>query len=287
MVRNMYRLGIYEKAIPDFESWLEKLDTVKQGGFDWLELSVDESEKKQHRLDFSSYEISKIKKAISLSGVPIHTMCLSAHRKYPLGSRDVQTRTKSLDIMKKAVYLSSEIGIRLIQLAGYDVYYEEHGNDTERFFLENLIKTVELASSYGVSLGFETMETPFMDTAEKAMKYVLKLDSPFLGLYPDIGNLKNASLIYGTNVVSDLRNGHGHIFAAHLKETLPGIYRNLFFGEGGHTEYTSCIEELWKQGVRMFTGEFWYNEKREYKSSLLDASNFLREKIEQVIKCIN
>ena len=39
-------------------------------------------------------------------------------------------------------------------------------------------------------LGFETMETPFMDTVEKAMAYVKDVDQAYLGVYPDIGNLK-------------------------------------------------------------------------------------------------
>ena len=41
----------------------------------------------------------------------------------------------------------------------------------------------------GVAMGFETMETPFMDTVEKSMSYVSKVDNPWLGVYPDIGNL--------------------------------------------------------------------------------------------------
>lgn len=32
------------------------------------------------------------------------------------------------------------------------------------------------------TLGFETMETPFMDTVEKAMHYVKLVDSPYLGV---------------------------------------------------------------------------------------------------------
>ena len=42
---------------------------------------------------------------------------------------------------------------------------------------------------WGVAMGFETMETPFMDTVEKSMSYVSKVDNPWLGVYPDIGNL--------------------------------------------------------------------------------------------------
>jgi L-ribulose-5-phosphate 3-epimerase len=136
-----------------------------------------------------------------------------------------------------------------------------------------------MAAAYGIILGFETMETPFMDTVGKSMKYVHPIDSPYLGVYPDIGNLKNASVLYGTDVVEDIQSGKGHIFAAHLKETMPGKYRDMFFGTG-HTEYERCIKELWVQGVRIYTGEFWYNGEPEYKINLKNASAFLRDKIE-------
>ncbi len=138
-----------------------------------------------------------------------------------------------------------------------------------------------MAAAYGVNMGFETMETPFMNTTEKGMKYVHMMDSPYLGMYPDIGNLKNAAVTYGTSVVDDLRTGKGHIFASHLKETNPGIFRDMLFGSGGHTEYVPCIRELWQQGVRMFTAEFWYQGEPEYRENLRNAGVFLRDKIEQ------
>lgn len=276
-----YRLGLYEKAMPDFDSWEEKLELTRRSGFDWLEMSVDESEKKLARLKYGGKELAGIRLAISNSAVPISTMCLSGHRKYPLGSRDAGTRSASLEIMRRALDLSAELGIRLIQLAGYDVYYEQPGEDTAKYFAEGLGRAVELAAIYGVDLGFETMETPFMDTVEKSMTYVSAISSPYLGIYPDLGNLKNAAVSYGGNVTEDLRKGKGHIFAAHLKETSPGIYRDMFFGTGGHTEYVPCVKELWSQGVRMFTGEFWYHDELDYEQRLKTASEFLRGKIHE------
>ena len=87
-----------------------------------------------------------------------------------------------------------------------------------------------MAAKQGVLLGFETMETPFMDTVEKAMAYVKDVDQAYLGVYPDIGNLKNASLLYNVDVNEDIMTGKGHIFATHLKETVPGKYREIPFG---------------------------------------------------------
>ena len=39
-----YELGIYEKALPDSISWEQKLHIAKEAGYDFLEISLDESD---------------------------------------------------------------------------------------------------------------------------------------------------------------------------------------------------------------------------------------------------
>lgn len=277
-----YTLCLYEKAMPDL-SWVEKLTIAKDCGFDAVEISIDETDKKLGRLT-SEEDIREIEDAIKKTGIPILTMCLSGHRKYPLGSKDPAIRARSLEIMENAISLARRLGIRIIQLAGYDVYYEEGDEETRALFGENLRRAVEMAARSSVCLGFETMETPFMDTVEKSMFYVSAINSPYLGVYPDIGNLKNAAVMYGGDVSRDLALGRGHIFAAHLKETKVGLYRDMLFGQSdGHTEYEANLSELCSQGVRLFTGEFWYHGEENYLDNIRNASAFLRKKIEAAL----
>ena len=272
-----YRLGLYEKSMPSTLTWVEKLTIAKKSGFDYLEISIDESDAKLARLDQPTDEI---KEAIQKTGVLISSMCLSGHRKYPLGSHDKEIQKKSLEIMKKAIDFAADLGIRIIQLAGYDVYYEDGDLYTNHDFETNLKKCVEMAAEKGIVLGFETMETPFMDTVEKAMRYVNLVSSPYLGVYPDIGNLKNASLLYGVDVDEDLMCGKGHIFASHLKETVPGKYREIPFGTG-HTEFVKNIKTLKRLGVRMFVGEFWYVNNEDWQDVVKNAGVFLRDKLDK------
>ncbi len=278
-----YNLGLYEKAIPNDFSMAEKLKIAKESGFDHLEISVDETDEKLDRLNWSGKERFKLLRDMESSGTRIRSMCLSGHRKYPLGSRDKKIRQKSLEIMEKATVLAEDLGIRIIQLAGYDVYYEDGGADTESFFRENLAKAVDMAAQRGVVLGFETMETSFMDTVGKAMKYVDIVNSPYLGVYPDIGNLTNASLLYGNTVNDDLDLGKGHIFAAHLKETIPGHYREIPFGTG-HTNFKAQLEKLKDLRVNLFVGEFWFTGGDAWKEDLIFANEFLRAHIDGVYK---
>ena len=274
-------LALYEKAIPAGKSFEEMFEITKACGFDRFEISIDETDARLQRLEMSAAEQSELGALARRSGTPIRTMCLSGHRKYPLGASDPQVRERSMDIMKKAVDFSANAGISIIQLAGYDVYYEESTPDTVKWFTENLITSTEYAASRGVVLAFESMETPFMDTIEKIMKYVELVDSPWLGIYPDIGNLKNAAVLYGHDVTEDLLKGRGHTFAVHLKETNPGIYRDMNYGTGGHTEYVPCIRAALDMGVRMFTGEFWYQKGQDYMKTITESNEFLRNVIRE------
>lgn len=280
---NKYRLGIYEKALPNTLSFKEKLRIASDCGFDQLEISIDETDEKIARL-YNGCDL-EIREAIKSESLDIRTMCLSAHRKYPLGSHDPTIRQKSKEIFVKALEFSDRIGVRLIQLAGYDVYYEASDNTSLAFFAEGLEDIVKKAAQYGIILGFETMETEFMDTVQKGMRYVNLISSPYLGMYPDIGNLENAAIKYGHNIVEDIKLGQGHIWAAHLKETKPGHYRNMDFGTG-HTPYQICLEELLQQGVRIFTAEFWYLGEEDYKDKVKKANVFLRKEIEKAFLTI-
>lgn len=277
-----YSLALYEKAIPAEKPFEELFDITKCCGFDRLEISIDESDWRLERLDWPTEKVVALGAEARNAGTPITTLCLSGHRKYPFGSHDPAVRKKSLEIMYKAVDFAAALGVRIIQLAGYDVYYETGDEQTRAWFLENLKKGVSYAASCGIILAFETMETPFMDTVEKSIAYVTAVNSPWLGVYPDIGNLKNAAVLYHGDVVEDLKKGEGHLFAMHLKETKPGLYRDMNFGDpSGHTEYVPCIQEALRQGIRMFTGEFWYHDGQDYEKIITDSAAFLRAKIEQ------
>ena len=265
-----YTLGLYEKAMPAELNWKEKLTAAGRAGFDFVEISIDETDEKLRRLDMSRDERMELVSLMAETGVPIRRMCLSGHRKYPFGSRDPEICRRSMEIMEKAILLADDLGIRIIQLAGYDVYYEESTDETRLRFGKNLKLAVEMAACRGILMGFETMETAFMDTVEKAMKYVNQIKSPYLQVYPDCGNLTNAAVLYGTDVLQDLETGRGHLAAMHLKETVPGKYREIPFGTG-HVNFEAAIGKAWKLGVRRFVTEFWYKGSADWRKDLEDA----------------
>ncbi|MEG2110005.1 L-ribulose-5-phosphate 3-epimerase, partial [Clostridium sp.] len=262
-----YYIGLYEKAMPSTLSWREKLECARDNNYDFVEISIDETDEKLKRLDMTKEERWALVNLMYEVAVPIRTMCLSGHRKYPLGSLDKETRERGMKIMEKAIKLADDLGIRIIQLAGYDVYYEQGNEETKRLFLENLKIAVNMAARSGVILAFETMETEFMNTVGKAMKYVDAINSPYLQVYPDCGNIKNAAKTYGTDEIADLRSGVGHIAAVHLKETVQGKFREIPFGTG-HVNFENIIKASLDMGVRRFVTEFWYTGSGDFRADI-------------------
>lgn len=274
-MERQYHLGLYEKAMPQDLSWMEKLQAARDGGFDFVEMSIDETDEKLARLDMTKKECLDMIRLMAKTGMPVRSMCLSGHRRFPMGSHDRAIRDQSMVIMEKALRLADRLGIRMIQLAGYDVYYEEGDEETRKYFLENLSKAAGMAAKYGVIMGFETMETEFMNTVEKAMDYVHKIRSPYLNIYPDVGNLTNAAKMYGRDEKEDLMSGGSHLIAVHLKETRPGVFRDMHFGEG-HVNFEKVIKTSWDLGVRRYVTEFWYKGESKWMDELALASEKMR-----------
>lgn len=274
-----YSLGLYEKSMPMHLTWKEKLIAAKKAGYDFIEISIDETDEKLHRLNMSQVERTKLVAIVTEIGVPIRTMCLSGHRKYPLGSSDKKTEERGMEIMRQAIELAEDLGIRIIQLAGYDVYYEDSTEETRARFEKNLKKAVDMAAKAGVVMGFETMETEFMNTVTKAMEYVDIVNTPYLGVYPDIGNITNAAVTYNTDVLEDLENGRGHIVAMHLKETVPGKFREIPYGTG-HVNFEDAISKAWSLGVRKYVTEFWYTGNPEWEKDLKQAYDMMTNILE-------
>lgn len=278
-----YKLGLYEKAFPNNLTWEEKFRIARQNNFDFIEISIDESDERLARLNWSKEERLELLKISRQMDIPIGSICLSGHRKYPLGATDIEVRKKSLEIAQKAINLAVDLGVRIIQLAGYDVYYEESTETTKKYFLENLSKIVSMTSSKGVVLAFETMETPFMDTVKKSMDYVNQIKSPYLGVYPDCGNLNNASILYKSDLCDDLELGRGHIFAMHLKETKPGIYRDMLFGQG-RVDFDKVVKKAKDLGVNRFVTEFWYLGNEQFLEDIRYQACFIREKLDKYFR---
>ncbi len=274
----MAGLGIYEKALPKGISWLERLTMAKELGFDFVEMSIDETDERLSRLDWTQAKIDAVKQAIGITGVGIYSICLSGHRRFPFGSSDPYKRKAALDMMDKAIGLAVDLGVRNIQLAGYDVYYEDKTPLSREYFIENLSKSVQMAASKQVMLSLEIMDDPFLNSISKFNKLKKQIPSPWLQVYPDIGNL---SAWPENDVNYELELGLPSIAAIHLKDTIrvskefPGKFKEVPWGEGD-VDFLGTLKTLKRIGYEgTFLLEMWSENEENPLLAIEEAKQFI------------
>lgn len=275
-------LGIYEKATPKDISWPERLRFAKKMGFDFVEMSVDETDERLARLDWSREERKKIIDAIYETDVKILSMCLSGHRRFPFGSLNPDVRQQAMVIMEKAIDLASDLGIRSIQLAGYDVYYEPKSLSTREWFVAYLREAVALASAKGVVLSIEIMDDPFINSISKFLKIKEQIPSPYLQVYPDVGNL---SAWPENDVGHEFEVGIDEITQIHLKDTLAvtedfgGKFKEVAFGSGC-VDFDGCLHTLKRLNYNgPFVIEMWSENSDDPASEIEKAKDFILPKL--------
>lgn len=279
-------IGIYEKATPKHFSWKERLAFAKELGFDFVEMSVDEDDSRLARLNWTKEERLNLVQAIYETGVRIPSLCFSAHRRFPLGSSNPETEAKSLELMKQCIELAQDLGIRVIQVAGYDVYYEEKSTETRARYIRNLRKACDWAEQAQVILAVETMDDPFINSIQKYLAIEKEIASPYLFVYPDTGNIS----AWHNDIYSELYLGHLSIAALHLKdtyavtETSKGQFRDVPFGKGSvdWEAMFRILKETNYQGP--FLIEMWSENcstVEETKAAIQEAQNFLYPLIEK------
>jgi len=275
-------VGLYEKALPNDLTWEQKLMHTKALGFDFLEISIDESDERLARLDWDDETIYGLRRLCEQQGIPLHSMCLSAHRRFPFGSADPMIRQQAVIHMEKAITLAYKLGVRTIQLAGYDVYYEPANEETHRRFIEGMILAAKMAEKSSVMLAVEIMDTDYLNSLSKFEVLNRAVNSPYFTAYPDVGNISG----WNYDVCTELTLSQPHISQIHIKDTLKvtaeskGQFRDLIIGEG-QVNFDAIFETLKKINcVVPLVIEMWAQDEH-WKENVRTAQRRLNQSCER------
>ena len=271
-------IGLYEKALPENLSWEERLIAVRDAGYSFMEISIDETDERIERLKWDMAKKKNLREISENTGVPILTMCLSGNRRFPIGSAFGDIQKKGMEMITDAISFASHLGIRIVQIAGYDVVPGEKSTELSReTFGINLRKSINLAASLGVMLALENVDSEFGDSLDKIMPYIKDINSPWLQIYPDFGNLTAMN----QDVERQLQACASHIAAIHVKDTLEGVVRNIPFGEG-KVDFISAFKVLKNVGFNgPFLLEMWADDKKDNFVTIKNSREWVVEKLRQ------
>lgn len=279
-------VGLYEKALPSMD-WPDLLENARRLGFDFVEMSVDESDHRLARLDWSGEQRRSFVDQLKITGMRVPSICLSGTRRFPPGSGDAALAREGANILRKAVDFASDVGVRIVQVMGYDVYDPEPSTpDSRERFVQALGDAVAYAAEKGVMLAVEVMDTRFMSSISRILYCLQRIPSPWLSVYPDLGNLS----AWNDNAAEELELGLGLgiVAAIHLKDTYPvtpdcaGQFRDVRFGEG-------CVD--WLRMFRVlkqyrysghFLVEMWNRTGFDELVAVEEARDWLRRRMQEV-----
>ena len=146
--------------------------------------------------------------------------------------------------MRPLIDFGAEFGLRIVQVAGYDVHYEESTEQTRALYRESILQSAEWARRSCVTLALENVDCPVVDSIEKGLGFIEAADTPWFQMYPDIGNLAAME----KDVPRELLAGGRHIVGVHLKDTKdrrlpPGTVRR------GPCRFRTGVSNLEEHGV--------------------------------------
>jgi len=236
------------------------------------------------RLSWNKEQRFSLVKDIYQSGVSIDTMMLSALRRFPLGSENKAIYDQSFDMCQQAIILAKDLGIRNIQIAGYDEYYGSKTPLTHENFIENLQRVVNFAAEHQVMISIETMDDCFINSIAKIKNVKKSIVSPWLQAYPDLGNI---SAWPDNQPIEDLTQGLDSIIAIHVKDVLSvtdqtsGKFKDVPFGEGD-VNFLGLFKALKRVGYQgTFTIEMWSENDIDADSKVVFAHDFIVDLLTQ------
>ena len=271
---NMIEIGMYEKALPGTLTWEERLMAAREARYDFVEISIDDTDERIARLDWGRRDKNDLSQTMQNCEMSIKSMSLSAHRRFPLGSENHETRETGLQILRKAIDFSVDLGIRYILVAGSDVYHEDRNEQTLAHYLNSLEQGVCWAAQAGVMLALENWDIR-VNSVQEVMYYVNHFNSPWFQAYIDVGNLVYAQ----KNVLTELELAKGHLAAVHVKDTKPGQLRYVKPGEGD-VPFVPIFEKLAELDfIGSMVFELWTENLPDALKVVKESNEWIKEKM--------
>jgi L-ribulose-5-phosphate 3-epimerase len=194
------------------KSVLDKFRLCKEVGFDGMELinPINFGEPGSGSSpEQNDPKVAEILAASQETGMPIHGLVnILGNRKAYIASPDEATREKGRALLEQSVRNCHAYGGSAVLLVPGKVGGpDESHDDVWKRSIEQIRKVLPVASRLGVRICIETVWNKFCEKPEQLRDYVDEINSPWFGVWLDIGNVRklgpseNWVRVLGTRVV--------------------------------------------------------------------------------------
>ena len=166
----------------------EQFKMMRELGFDGIEVNAPNA------------DLEGLLAARKETGLPIHGVVDNIHWKIRLSDPDPEVRQQGREGLEKAIRESHELGGTTVLLVPGAVRDPQNENAQQVWdrSIEELNKAIPVAAEYGIKILIENVWNGFLydpeagneQTADQFVKYLETIDSPHVGAYFDIGNVR-------------------------------------------------------------------------------------------------
>ena len=215
------KIGINHWTMPPEWSLAECFLAAKRAGFDSIEINL--AEDGELTLTSTEADVRRIADSAREAGITLSSLSNGLGWKYPLTSNDPTVRLRGTEVLRAALRVARWLDVDTILCVPglvsapvrYDVAYER-----SQAALRELIPEAE---ARGVFIGVENVWNKFLLSPLEMARFVDELDSPWVGVYFDAGNILSYGFpqhwieILGPRIkkvhVKDFKTGIGNMLA--------------------------------------------------------------------------
>lgn len=187
--------GISCFSFPQSLSLEECMKISKKAGFDGIEPLIKEED--EVNVNSTKVDIQRIKHMAKNIGIELTSLATDLLWSYPLTSSDVAVRQKGEDVLARMLEIASylEVGTVLVIPGVVGTFSKGSTNEAIPYdlaykrALESLRKCFSFAEKYKVTIAIENVWNKFLLSPLEMRGFVDKINSAYIGVYFDIGNV--------------------------------------------------------------------------------------------------
>lgn len=169
----------------------DAVNEVIRAGFDGIDLWCGRPH--LYRKDYSSTQISHLKKMLDDAGIPVISL-LPAFFRYPysLSSPNDVIRQDSIDYVKECIENAVMVGARQVLIVPTHSIQGQPTQDSRERFMDSLASLCPFAESVDILLGIEMLYpnlSDYMFSSEQALMVIKQLDFDCLKIVLDTGHV--------------------------------------------------------------------------------------------------
>ncbi|MCG3420095.1 sugar phosphate isomerase/epimerase family protein [Oceanobacillus jordanicus] len=181
--------GINQWCYPEGTPLEKVFEFSRDAGFDAVELNLNSAGGVGLTVDTTASEAETILQLASAYNLQLRSISTSLLWQTPLSSASEGVREQGRQVIEKQIELAAVMGMDTVLVVPgavtNDTSYENCYNRSQ----EELKKVIPLAEEKGVHIGIENVWNKFLLSPLEMAKYIDELNSDYVGVYFDVGNV--------------------------------------------------------------------------------------------------